>query len=57
MAFCPKKALALDAEDKAVHDPEKCVACGLCTQYCPDLAIELEGKPGRAAERAEKEDA
>lgn len=57
MAFCPKKALALDAEDKAVHDPEKCVACGLCAQYCPDLAIELQGKPGRATERAEKEDA
>ena len=57
VAFCPKQALALDAEDKAVHDPEKCVACGMCAQYCPDLAIVLEGKRGRAGEKAGKGEA
>ena len=48
VAFCPKKALALDADGKAVHDPELCVACGMCERYCPDLAIELEGESAKA---------
>ncbi len=44
IAFCPKQALTLDAEEKAVQDPEKCVYCGLCEQFCPDLAIEVTRK-------------
>lgn len=52
IAFCPKKALSLDAEGKAVHEPDKCVSCGLCEQYCPDLAIVLEGKPRKGKKEA-----
>ena len=44
-------------DDRDVHDPEKCVACGMCAQYCPDLAIVLEGKRGRAGEKAGKGEA
>lgn len=54
VAFCPKKALSLDAEEKAVHDPEKCVACGLCAQCCPDLAIVLD-TPEDKARKGDKE--
>lgn len=43
VAFCPKKALALDPEGKAAWSSDLCVACGMCERYCPDLAIELEG--------------
>ncbi|CAK7011089.1 MAG: ferredoxin family protein [Bilophila wadsworthia] len=40
VAFCPRKVLGLDSEEKAiVAEPELCVACGLCELYCPDLAI------------------
>lgn len=40
MAFCPKKALQLDEDEKAVWTPENCSKCGLCEHYCPDLAIQ-----------------
>ncbi|MBO4311419.1 MAG: 4Fe-4S binding protein [Desulfovibrionaceae bacterium] len=38
--FCPKKALHLDEDEKAVWTPENCSKCGLCEHYCPDLAIQ-----------------
>ena len=42
IAFCPKKVLEMDAEDKAVTvRPEKCICCCLCELRCPDLAIEV----------------
>ncbi|MBL7211564.1 MAG: 4Fe-4S binding protein [Desulfobacteraceae bacterium] len=43
VAFCPKKVLDLDDEEKACWvNPEKCINCGLCELRCPDVAIELE---------------
>lgn len=45
VAFCPRKALGLDADDKAVVvEPDRCVACGMCELYCPDLAITCTGR-------------
>lgn len=43
VAFCPKRVLELDAEDKVIAvRVEDCTACGLCEQRCPDLAITVE---------------
>jgi len=33
-------------EEKAVADKEKCIACGMCELYCPDLAIQVN-KPSK----------
>ena len=43
VAFCPEKALSLDAEEKAVCAPSQCVSCGMCALYCPDLANIVTG--------------
>lgn len=42
IAFCPKKVLILDDEEKAcwAHS-EKCINCRLCELRCPDVAVEL----------------
>jgi 2-oxoglutarate ferredoxin oxidoreductase subunit delta len=46
VAFCPKKVLALDKEDKATAaHPEACICCRLCEWRCPDLAIQIETEP------------
>lgn len=54
VGFCPKQALSLDAEEKAVHNPELCVECGMCELYCPDLAVTViaERKKGKSKEGA-----
>ena len=42
IAMCPKNVLELDEKDKAVAVRlEDCIACQLCEQICPDLAIEV----------------
>ncbi len=43
VAFCPRKALSLDDEEKATLDPEKCNGCGVCELFCPDFAIVVKG--------------
>jgi NAD-dependent dihydropyrimidine dehydrogenase PreA subunit len=41
-AFCPKKVLELDENEKAaVVRQEQCTQCGLCERHCPDMAIEV----------------
>lgn len=45
VAFCPKKVLELDDQDKvAALRPEDCICCRLCEFRCPDLAIEIEAE-------------
>jgi 2-oxoglutarate ferredoxin oxidoreductase subunit delta len=62
VAFCPKKALALDETGAPyVKDPSLCGRCGLCELRCPDFAItiaeqrddEAAGPPEGADGRAE----
>jgi len=43
VAFCPKKVLELDKNEKACAvRPEDCICCSLCELRCPDLAIEVQ---------------
>lgn len=58
VAFCPKKALALDETGAPyVKDPSLCGRCGLCELRCPDFAITItEGREGETAERPEGAD-
>jgi len=47
VAFCQKKVLELDEQDKAVaRRPEDGNACTLCELRCPDMAIEIKGVEG-----------
>lgn len=40
---CPVRAITRDEQSKAVViDQEKCIACGLCGQYCPLGMIHVE---------------
>ena len=43
IAFCSKGVLAFGAGNRLeVAQPDKCVGCGLCENFCPDYAITLE---------------
>ena len=40
VAVCPKNVLELDSREKATAARlQDCIACQLCEQICPDLAI------------------
>ena len=57
VAFCPKKVLDLDLEDKVlVSRPRDCIACKMCELRCPDMAIEVlteeAPEPAKAEETA-----
>lgn len=41
IAFCPREALFIDGDGKAVKENDKCSACGICETFCPDFAIAL----------------
>ncbi len=49
--FCPVKALTLDGLNIKCND--KCIGCGTCERYCPDLAIRVIKPPGQ--EQPEKD--
>lgn len=42
VAFCPKKALALQKEKVKLVSKEDCILCGQCELRCPDYAIYVE---------------
>lgn len=42
VTLCPQKVLELSMLGKAVAaNPEKCVNCKMCSEHCPDYAIEV----------------
>ena len=42
VAFCPKKVLEMDRQDKpVVRHLDECNGCGMCELRCPDMAIEV----------------
>jgi 2-oxoglutarate ferredoxin oxidoreductase subunit delta len=55
VAFCPRKALEMDLEDKVyMKYPEKCIFCKLCEIRCPDLVLEVtETEEGAVAKSAD----
>jgi 2-oxoglutarate ferredoxin oxidoreductase subunit delta len=40
--FCPVKTLELKQGKMIEHG--KCILCGMCERYCPDMAIKVIGK-------------
>jgi len=39
---CPENAIALDDEEIAVVNADKCTECGTCVEACPSEAISIE---------------
>lgn len=35
------------SKDKPLVDKNKCIACGICTKYCPEGAIEIKNVGGK----------
>jgi Fe-S-cluster-containing hydrogenase component 2 len=48
MNVCPTKAIKRDASDVVTIDTQKCIACGLCAEYCPINMIVLDPETGKA---------
>jgi Fe-S-cluster-containing hydrogenase component 2 len=43
VSICPVRAYQLDKESwKVVFDQDRCIACGLCVDACPALALKCE---------------
>jgi 2-oxoglutarate ferredoxin oxidoreductase subunit delta len=41
VAFCPRKALFLNAAGKVEKVSDNCTACGVCELFCPDFALSV----------------
>ncbi len=47
IAFCPRQILASDeAGYPVLKDPDRCSACNLCADRCPDFAIAVVSARG-----------
>lgn len=44
VSVCPVTALSWDSEERPIIDRQVCDACGLCTQACPQDALEVVGR-------------
>jgi len=59
IAFCPRQVLAADeAGYPVVKDIDRCTACDLCVDRCPDFAIAVltDKENHEKAENGEKND-
>lgn len=48
MNVCPAKAIKRNTSGVVTIDTKKCIACGLCAQYCPIGVIVLDPETGKA---------
>ncbi len=48
LKVCPTKAIFKDETGIVIVDQEKCVSCGLCSQYCPLEMIYADPETGKA---------
>ncbi|QWC00285.1 4Fe-4S dicluster domain-containing protein [Mycoplasmatota bacterium] len=45
ISVCPRNAITLDHNNKAIIDKDKCIECGLCAKVCPYNAIKNNQRP------------
>lgn len=59
VAFCPRQVLAADEDGyPVVKDVDRCTACNLCVDRCPDFAITVfsDRKGYEKTENGDKKD-
>jgi len=48
MNACPSRAIKRNSAGIVTIDPDKCIACGLCAEYCPLGVVGLNPETGKA---------